>query len=72
MAETINMTAEEFFMKWSEWCSMEVTLKEAALLNRVLINILTEFGERGSPAYNCTILNGTKSIWEGPRMRSDG
>lgn len=67
----INMTADEFFDHWSQWCSMPVTLKEVDLLNEVFKNILTTFEERGSFTHHRQMIEGIslESIWSSPDTR---
>ena len=76
MGDNINMTADEFCDHWTEWCSMEVSVKEAALLNQVLINILTTFEERGSPTHHRMVFKppgapGRHRIYESPDIRTE-
>lgn len=75
MAEdNINMTADEFFDHWSEWCSMRVSLKEGDLLNEVFKNIMTTFEERGSVTHHRQILKGfnlDNPTWSSPDERKN-
>lgn len=68
--ERINMTANEFFDSWTQWCSMPVTVEQANLLSQVFTNIMTTFEERGSPAQNRAIIDGVTGsyIWQSERV----
>ena len=64
MENHINMTADEFFDHWTEWCSMPVTVEEADMLNAVFVNIMKTFEERGSITHHRGIFgpNGTMTF----------
>lgn len=69
--ERINMTADEFFDHWHDWCLMPVTIHEADVLNQVFANIMTTFEERGSMTHNRAIFApGAKGfLFESPDSR---
>ena len=72
MGDNINMTADEFFDRWTEWCSMTVTADQAALLNTVFANIMHTFEERGSPPHHRQILNGFRgALYTSPDSRKE-